>query len=153
MVDIKGFEGLYGVTSCGKVWSYTNNSFLSTKTNKKGYEVVHLSKDGQDYFLFVHRLVALAYVPNPNNLETVDHIDNCKSHNYASNLQWLSRGDNARKSCSKKIYCVELDRTFNSQQEAARILHLDQGNISKVCRGKLRTTGGYHFEFVIEEEE
>lgn len=51
------------------------------------------------------------------------------------------------KAGSKRIYCKELNKVFNSQGDAARELNLDQSNISKVCRGVLKTCGGYHFEF------
>lgn len=151
MVDIKGFEGLYAVTSCGKVWSYRSKKFLEQAIDEDGYRRVTLRKEGVKKSFLVHRLVALAYIPNPNNLETVDHIDNCKNHNCIGNLQWMTRGDNVRKGKSKKIYCEELDRVFDSQRQAADELGLNQSNLSKVCRGVLETTGGFHFSFYKED--
>lgn len=97
MKDIKGYEGLYAITSCGKVWSYRAKKFMKPPLNWKGYLKVNLNKDGKIKNFAVHRLVAQAYIPNPDNLETVDHIDGVKTHNWVNNLQWLSRGDNVRK--------------------------------------------------------
>ena len=149
--EIKGFEEFegYGITSCGKVWSFKTNKFLSLRKNHRGYLYVWLT-DGKGHGknVAIHRLVALAYIPNPNNLETVDHIDENKEHNYINNLQWMTRGENKSKSWSKAVYCVELDRTFKSGAEAARELGLNTSRISNVCNGRRNKTGGYHFKFV-----
>lgn len=156
MKDIQGYEGLYAITSCGKVWSYMTQKFLATYF-ANGYEYTTL-KDNTH--IKISREVAKAYIPNPNNLPQVNHKDEVKSHNYVNNLEWSdsmynanygTRNERIKKAHSKKIYCKELDRIFNSQKEAAAELGLDQGNISRVCRGKANTTGGFHFEFIIEE--
>lgn len=97
MKDIKGFEGLYAVTSCGKVWSYKAHKFLSPGKTQDGYLQVVLRKDNESKHLYVHRLVAQAYIPNEDNLETVDHIDCDKTNNNVNNLHWLSRSDNAKR--------------------------------------------------------
>ena len=157
MKDIQGYEGLYAITSCGKVWSYITQKFLATYF-ANGYEYATL-KDNTH--VKISREVAKAYIPNPNNLPQVNHKDEVKSHNYVNNLEWSdsmynanygTRNERIKKAHSKKIYCKELDRIFNSQKEAAAELGLDQGNISRVCRGKANTTGGFHFEFISEEE-
>ena len=154
MKDIKGYEGLYAVTSCGKIWSYRNKSFLNSCDDGHGYQQITLCKNGKQKSKRVHRFVAETYLPNPDNLPEVDHIIPVSKggKNNVQNLQWISKEDNLKKAHSKKIRCVELDRIFSSQKEAAAELGLDQGNISRVCRGKANTTGGYHFEFVIEED-
>lgn len=158
MRDLRGYEGQYAVTSCGKIWSYITQKFLATYF-ANGYEYTTL-KDNTH--IKISRAVAEAYLPNPNNLPQVNHKDEVKAHNYVNNLEWSdsmynanygTRNERIGKAHSKKIYCKELDRTFNSQKEAAAELGLDQGNISRVCRGKANTTGGYHFEFYYEEVE
>lgn len=148
--DIAGYEGLYGITSCGRVWSYRRKKFLKAQKDKKGYQRVVLHKDGKVKNFLVHRLVSEAYVPNPQGLETVDHIDGCKDHNYVGNLQWLTRGDNVRKSQNIPVYCVELNQDFESIIEASRQLGLNPGNIYACCLGKRQTTGNLHFKFVQE---
>lgn len=105
MKDIKGYEGLYGITSCGKVWSYRSKKFLSPDKTS-GYERVILQKNGDKKRFLVHRLVADAYIPNPNNLPEVDHIDGNKRKNCANNLQWMSGLDNTRKANNVKVRCI-----------------------------------------------
>ena len=149
--EIKGFEEFegYGITSCGRVYSFKTKRFLKPSKNDKGYLRVWLTNgNGYGRTVAIHRLVALAYIPNPNNLETVDHIDNYKEHNYINNLQWMTRGENKSKSWSKAVYCVELDKVFESGAAAARELGLHKSKISLVCNGKRNKTGGYHFKFV-----
>lgn len=158
MRDLKGYEGQYAITSCGRVWSYISQKFLATYF-ANGYEYTTLRDNTH---IKISRAVAEAYIPNPDNLPQVNHKDEVKAHNYINNLEWCTaeynanygrRNDKVRKAHNKKIYCKELDRVFESQKVAAQELGLDQGNISRVCRGKANTTGGYHFEFVIDEEE
>jgi hypothetical protein len=90
----------------------------------------------------------------------VDHIDMIKSHNYVSNLQWLtpeenaSRGNTGRKrTWSNKvrpIYCVELDKVFKSQREACRQLGVCTGPLNLALNGKRQTCGGYHWKYYEE---
>ena len=86
MKDIKNYEGLYAITSCGKVWSYRSKKFLKPGPAKNGYLQVGLIKDKETKRVLIHRLVAEAYLDNPNNYETVDHIDFDKTNNCLNNL-------------------------------------------------------------------
>lgn len=95
MRDIEGYEGLYAVTSCGKVWSYKSKKFLKPFPNNWGYLQVKLCKDGKKKNYYIHRLVGQAFIPNPDNLETIDHINWKITENNVNNLQWLSREENA----------------------------------------------------------
>ena len=140
-------EGYY-ITSCGRVWSYKSNRFLSTRYNKKGYKTIQLWENGGNKIYSIHRLVAETYIPNPNNLDTVDHIDNNKEHNYVSNLQWLDNKDNVRKSLSRKVRCVETGQIFNSHGEAAEFAKVSRPAISRCIEGRSKTSGGYHWEKV-----
>ena len=174
MKDIPGFEGLYAVTSCGRVWSHQSKIFLTPREDKDGYLRVGLTKNGKQYTRFIHRLVAETYLPNPSNLPLINHINENKQDNRLSNLEWcthwynltysrdretaLSKGvefkveKNKRPSTGapKRVRCIETGQIFESGAEAARQLNLDPSHLSKVCLGKQKSTKGLHFEFVEE---
>ena len=155
MRDIQGYEGLYGITSCGRVWSYRSQKFL--KPNKhNGYLRVELWKDGTRKVYFIHRLVADAYIPNPDHKPQVNHKDEDKTHNYINNLEWMTAKENnnygtrtqrTSKALSKAVYCVELDKCFDSMKEAERQTNIHNGNISSCCKGNRKTAGGYHWSY------
>lgn len=148
MKDIKNYEGLYGITSCGRVWSYENKCFLKPSINKKGYQRVNLYKNGKLKSFLVHRLVAEAYIPNPNNLPEVDHIDNDKNHNYVNNLQWLSHKDNVRKSCNKPILQFDLNGNFIREWECTADVGREvKSHICHCLNGDHKTALGYIWKF------
>ena len=93
MKDIKGFEGLYAITEDGRVYNYKTKRYL-TGTKGDGYVTVELRKDGKSKWLLVHRLVAEAYLENPNNYPVVNHKDEIKNHNWVDNLEWCTQKDN-----------------------------------------------------------
>ena len=99
--EIKGFDGNYSVSSEGIVRSNGllkgKNSkvrILKTEMSKKGYLRVGLVKDGKQKKYLVHRLVAIAFLDNPNNLPEVNHRNEIKTDNRVENLEWMSRRDN-----------------------------------------------------------
>ncbi len=152
MKSVKDFPDYY-ITSCGKVWSYRKNKFLKPSLNN-GYLQVVLANDKESKTFKVHRLIAETYIPNPNNLPEVDHIDRDTNHNWLSNLRWVSSiENNSNKSNNKKVKCIELNKTFNTIMEVERELNINHENISKVCRGKRKTAGGYHWEYVGDKNE
>ena len=147
MKDIKGYEGLYAVTSCGKVWSYKYKKFLKPGVNRDGYLFVVLCKDGQNKLYKIYRLVAEAYIPNPENLPQVDHIDNDKTHNYVNNLQWITNRDNVRKSNNKPILQYDLDGNFIREWECAADVGREASrNILHCLKG--RTKSAYNYFWV-----
>lgn len=146
MVDIIGYEGLYAITSCGKVWSWKKQKFLKPNKRKDGYRSVLLYDEaGNRKKWFVHRLVAMAYLPNPQSFPQVNHIDENKSNNCLNNLEWCSVQYNIDYSQSKPIKCVETGEVFKSTQDAARKLKLHASNICKVLKGQLPRTGNLKF--------
>ena len=160
MKDIPGYEGIYAVTSCGKVWSYRNQKFLTPLPAGRGYYQVCLSKDGQKVKRYVHRLVAEAYIPNPLGLPQVNHKDEDKTNNNVNNLEWVTAKENnnygtknerASVSLGKPVVCIETGEVFHSARAAARATGANQAVISRVCRHKLNTAGGYHWKFYEEE--
>lgn len=126
----------YMVSRDGRVYSIKSNSLLVQHETEKGYFRVNVTIDGQCYHRRVHRLVAETYIPNDNpELDTVDHIDGDKSNNSVENLQWMSRGDNIRKSNSIPVIVKSLNngytKEYNSIYDATKDLSL---SYSSVCR-------------------
>lgn len=116
-----------------------------------------LYKDSNRSAHLLHRLVAEAYIPNPEGKATVNHKDEDKTHNYINNLEWMTSAENnaygsrTQKTC-KPVYCAELNRVFKGgASEAARELNIKSSStISAVCKGKRKTAGGYHWRYADE---
>ena len=157
MKDIKGYEGLYGITSCGKVWSYRRKKFLKLASNGKGYLIVNLWKDGQSKWYKVHRLVAMAYIPNPENLPEINHKDENKSNNCLQNLEWcdhkyninygtcITKGSNSRKI---PILQYDLDGNFVREWPSATDVGREvRCNIKECLRGRSKSAYGYIWKY------
>ena len=95
--DIDGYEGKYKIYEDGRVWSNYYNKFMKTHPDGCGYYQVGLSKDKKKKKFLLHRLLALHFIPNPNNLPEVDHIDVNRKNNDLSNLQWITVKENRNK--------------------------------------------------------
>ena len=148
MKDIVGYEGLYAITSCGKVWSYLRKKFLKPADNGTGYLFVLLHKDGKVRNRYVHRLVAEAYLPNPENLPQVDHIDGNKMHNFLNNLQWITNRDNVRKGRNKPILQYDLDGNFIREWSSAMDVGKEvRTNICKCLKCRYKTAYGYIWKY------
>ena len=90
--DIKGYEGLYQISNIGTIKSA--RGFLTPTDNGNGYLIVGLSKGGKRKNFYIHRLVAEAFIDNPNNKTVVNHKDYNKKNNNANNLEWLTQKEN-----------------------------------------------------------
>lgn len=150
MRDIKGYEGEYAITSCGRVWSYKSNKFLKPGNHRDGYLVVGLCKYGKRHNAFIHRLVAEAYIQNTDNLNEINHKDEVKTHNWISNLEWCDHSYNINygtrtQKTSTKVKCLETGQIFDSLMECERETGCRNGNISLQIRGLRKSVNGYHF--------
>lgn len=103
MLDIVGYEKLYGITEDGKVWSHRQNRFLKTQLNINGYLKIGLCKDGIQKRFFIHRLVARRFIPNLDSKLQVNHIDMNKLNNHVSNLEWCTNQENMNHRTSYEI--------------------------------------------------
>ena len=161
--SIAGYEGLYEVSDLGRVKSlwYGKEKILKPGKSTGGYLHVALYKNGKAKNSKVHRLVAEAFIQNPNNLTTVNHKDEVKTNNVAGNLEWMSLKDNLNygthnkrmaESLSKQVQMLykstgELLATFPSTREAERITGINKGHISQCCNGKRKSAGGYIWRY------
>ena len=153
--DVEGFEGFYKVSNRGNVYSIVRKDsrgqkrggFTLKPTHARGYPQVNLYKDGERKHKLVHRLVAGAFIPNPNNFPEVNHIDEVKDNNDVRNLEWCTgeynnnygtRTERVVKKTSKKVRAVNVKTgevfRFKSTAEAQRKGY-NSGNISLACRG------------------
>ena len=162
--EIAGYEGLYEVSDLGRVKSlkYGKERILKPQKNTRGYLKVALCKDGKVEQPKIHRLVAEAFIPNPNNLETINHKDEVKTNNTVGNLEWMSVKDNNNygtrnkrvgEAHSKQVQMFdkktfELLETFPSTHEAERITGISNSNISECCNANRKSAGGYIWRYI-----
>ena len=158
--DIRGYEKLYQVSNLGRVKSYprqgTKGKIIKQWEDKDGYLRVYLRKDGKTKTKTVHRLVANAFLKNPNNLSQINHKREFeKWNNCVSNLEWCTPKYNVNygtrnERTSKKVMCIETGTIYYSTREAERKTNIYHNQISKCClgRNKFETAGGYHWKYV-----
>ena len=170
--DFKEIEGYsdYYITTDGRVWGKRKNGFL-TPSIVAGYPRISLCKNGLVRNYHLHRLVAQAFIPNPENLPVVNHKDENKLNPDVKNLEWCSVQKNNRygtrtarqiiaqtnrKDVSKAV--IQLDKNnnviaiFPSSKEAWRKTGIHHGHIREVCNHKARyeTAGGYKWQWAKE---
>ena len=93
-LSVPGYEGLYEVSNLGNVKSLRSGKLMKKSKNNVGYEMLTLTKDKTQKTYLIHRLVALTFIPNPENLEEINHKDEVKTNNCVENLEWCSRDYN-----------------------------------------------------------
>lgn len=149
--DIDGFENQYAVSSKGRVKNLKTGKILGGGYDSHGYRQVKLN--GKKYS--IHRLVALAFIPNPSKLPEVNHKNERKDDNNVDNLEWCSATYNVNYSiykCSCKIKQLtkdgELVKVWNSFMEIERELGYSIGNIVSVCKGKRRSAYNFKWEYL-----
>lgn len=161
MKEIKNYEGYYSITEDGEVYSDRRGKYLKQYQTPKGYKTVHLSVGNCSKGFQVHRLVAEAFIPNPNNYPQVNHKDENPSNNHVSNLEWVtaeeninyrSHNSNMIKTQSYPVLCVELNKMFLNARIAASEFNLNRQNIQACCNGKRGTCGGFHWKYCEERE-
>jgi len=153
----------YYITNDGDVISFKNEEPLLMKTynNHHGHHYVDLSiKHGKKDKLLIHRLVAEAFIPNPNNYPIVRHLDDNPDNNIVDNLAWGTQKDNhddmirnGHDVVSRKVYCFENDTVYDRCTDAAEDIGVSKSQITTCCQGKTGTANGYHFCYLEDKEE
>jgi hypothetical protein len=171
--DIIGYEGLYQVSNMGRVKSLERDvaskngskrtvreQILKSNTNQDGYLQVSLYYSGKMKTFKIHRLVCEAFHENPKNKPCVNHIDENKTNNAASNLEWCTYEENnnhgthtARISKPVGQYTRDgkLIKIWQSASEVERQLGFATQNITAVARGKRKTANGYVWKYIDED--
>ena len=156
--DIRDYENLYQGSNLGRVKSikFGKERILKTFKNKDGYLQVGLWKNNKRKIFLVHRLVAQAFLDNPNNLPEVNHKDENKLNNVVSNLEWCDRTYNVNygtaiermiKTVSKPVLQFTLDGKFVREWESTRECErngYNHGAVVSCCKGKQKT----HKDFI-----
>lgn len=181
--DIKGYEGLYQVSSIGRVkhlaivktkgtGNYARNERLcKIRTMKNGYLIVDLYKNNHRKTLLVHRIVAMAFIHNPNNYPCVNHIDSNRGNCNAENLEWCTvsynhkysydtnnrrdkmnwrhgrENHNARAVLMLDKTTNEVIRRFDCIMDAERELHILNNSICSCLKGRYKTAGGFRWVY------
>lgn len=166
---VKSFEGEYEVSNLGNVRSIKFGKCNLLKSfYSRGYKKIELYLNGTSRKYYVHRLVATAFINNPNKREFVNHIDGHKDNNHYTNLEWVTKSENvihaystglivntARKSIAKPGTIVlqidkktgETIREFDSIRLAERELGIDRMGIKRTCEGRRKTAGGFIWNY------
>lgn len=179
--DLTGYIGIYQVSSNGRIKSLprkivrkngqvakVKETILKPGTDRYGYSFVVLCKNRTKRTTAIHRLVAAAFIPNPDNLPEIDHIDGDRANNHADNLRWNTRKQNANNPISieryRKAGIIQkpykqlqipvqqlkdgfLIGSYSSIREAERATGIAHTSISRVIRGTLNTAGGYKWKY------
>ena len=180
--DIKGYEGIYQVSNEGRVKSLERyvggngrnqclklikEKILGGYLNAYGYPTVTLHDENGQKGHRIHRLVAEAFIPNPDNKPHVDHINTVRTDNRVENLRWCTVEENnafelARNRKSEaafrrtdnkvKIRQYSLDgeiiKDFNCSMDIERELGFDRSSILRVCQGKQKTSYGFKWNYI-----
>ena len=158
--EVQGYEGLYEVSIFGRVKSveridssghHRKEKILKPKKTKCGYLLVVLSKELKHKCFLVHILVAQAFIPNPDNLPVVNHINEIKTDNRVTNLEWCTQRYNIRYSQAKPVNQYSKDGEFIRRWDCINEIQYQTGFkssfISACCKGRYKLAYGYIWRY------
>ena len=146
----------YSVDKEGNVYGFRGNK-MKPEITRNGYLRVSLNNGRtKRKHMLIHRLVASAFIPNPDNKPCVNHVNECKADNRVANLEWCTYVDNnifsniidkASLAKEHKVRCVTTGKIYNSIKEACEEYGLSHPNIVACCNGRRHTCGGLKWEY------
>lgn len=169
--DIDGYEGFYRISNFGRIISLPRNGtrktprILKRVSDKRGYEIVILSKNGIRKTYKTHRLVAQTFIPNPNNLPQINHKNEIKTDNNVYNLEWCdslynvnygTRIEKVVDKRSKQVCMFDKDnnyiKTYKNGVEASKETGISKHHINSCCHKRYgrKTAGGYIWKYKTE---
>jgi len=154
--DIDGTNGKYAISTTGDVKNVKSGRILRKEVSQRGYHRVILSINGKVIHRRIHRLVAMAYIPNPNGFPQVDHINGCKTDNRVENLRWVDNitNNNLFKSETphKRPVIVTTQtgsvQMYDSMMSASKSIGVSRYGVMATCYGHQNTTGGVKVELL-----
>lgn len=164
--EIKNYEGLYQISNYGNVKSFVrkNGGELKQVADHQGYKSVVLCKDNTKKRFKIHKLVALNFIPNLNNLPVINHKNENKSNNKRSNLEWCDYSYNNSYGSKPKMQTEKLGKKINQFDKEGNFIKLwdsalliqkhlgfNNSNIIQCCKGKRKTAGGFKWRYIDEQ--
>lgn len=162
-LPINKYESRYLISRVGKVKIVSTGKLMSIQTNESGYSHVNLWDGNKIEKAYIHRLVAIHYIPNPQNKPEVNHLDFDPRNNHYTNLEWATESENRLHSVKYRgvfgsakrkipVMCISkeglLINTYDCISDAERATNINQQNISKVISGERKYAGGYLWKTV-----
>lgn len=154
---VPDYPGKYRVSDHGRIQSLLTGRILKPTPSGNGYRKVTLCHNGVYTQRNIHRLVAQAFIPNPENKPHINHKDGDKSNNCATNLEWVTRSENqlhCRRELGtwcgppkKPVICIETGQVYEDAAMAARDIGASRSGVNLVCLGYNQTIKNLHFKF------
>lgn len=156
--DAKGFDGIIRISNQGRVWNVKKGKEMIPYDNGCGYKKISIRLNGKDFKPYIHRLVANAFIPNPENLPEVNHIDSNPANNAVTNLEWVDSSGNTIHALQKKrlIPWGNAPKAIVAEKDGASLYFetisraerfFNSRHISNVLKGERKHVKGWSFKY------
>ena len=165
--DIEGYNGKYQISNLGKVKNTETGRLMTVYINNNGYQRTSFNYKGKIKHYYIHRLIAKAFIPNPENKPHINHINTIRDDNRIENLEWVTRKENSnnpltrkhlseaiknKTKISKAVLVISDTKEIIGYYKSASILakekNVGRSCISKICLGKRSKKGYQQYMYV-----